>query len=61
MPFGIRPSNVRVCHFTTRASRGSKLSADDKRWQVSTVIFLLMLSLIRYLIEAIEIQTATIR
>src|SRR4029077_15967721 len=22
MPFGIRPSNVRVCHFTTRAWRG---------------------------------------
>jgi hypothetical protein len=21
MPFGIRPSNVRVCHFTTRAER----------------------------------------
>ena len=22
MPFGIRPSNVRVCHFTTRALMG---------------------------------------
>ena len=24
MPFGIRPSNVRVCHFTTRASTVAK-------------------------------------
>ena len=30
---------------TTRASRGSKLSADGNGWQVSTVFFLLMLLL----------------
>ncbi len=24
MPFGIRPSNVRVCHFTTRAIVGTE-------------------------------------
>ena len=30
---------------TTRASRGSKLSADGNRWQVSSVFFLLMLML----------------
>ena len=24
MPYGIRPSNVRVCHFTTRASRDAR-------------------------------------
>ncbi len=28
---------------TTRASRGSKLSADGNRWQVSSIFFLLML------------------
>ena len=44
MPFGIRPSNVRVCHFTTRASRrAAKLSADGNRWQVSSRSFLLLL------------------
>jgi hypothetical protein len=31
---------------TTRASRGSKLSADDDSWQVSSVFFLLMLMLV---------------
>ena len=46
MPFGIRPSNVRVCHSTTRASRGSKLSADGNRWQVFNVLFLLVLRLV---------------
>src|SRR5207248_8063669 len=30
---------------TTRASRGSKLSADGNGWQVSSVVFLLMLLL----------------
>ena len=32
MPFGIRPSNVRVCHFTTRAGavRGGKCPADGR-------------------------------
>jgi hypothetical protein len=27
MPFGIRPSNVRVCHFTTRADWKRKVAA----------------------------------
>jgi hypothetical protein len=31
---------------TTRASRGSKLSADGNRWQVSSAFFLLMLMLV---------------
>jgi predicted metal-dependent phosphoesterase TrpH len=36
MPFGIRPSNVRVCHSTTRALWATvKLSADDNGLQVA--------------------------
>ena len=31
---------------TTRASRGSKLSADGNRWQVSSVFLLLLLMLV---------------
>ena len=46
MPFGIRPSNVCVCHSTTRAWCVSiKLSADDNRLQVA-----LLVSLMRVLI-----------
>ena len=29
MPFGIRPSNVRVCHFTTRAQGEAKVAAAE--------------------------------
>jgi hypothetical protein len=49
MPFGIRPSNVRVCHSTTRALlvRASKLSAARTGWQV-TFQFLLMLETTEY-------------
>ena len=57
MPFGIRPSNVRVCHSTTRASRGSKLSADGSGWQVSNVFFLLLL----VLVFVIVIATTTVK
>jgi hypothetical protein len=42
MPFGIRPSNVRVCHSTTRASviaSVEKLPADSCDWQVSIAVF----------------------
>ena len=44
MPLGIRPSNVRVCHSTTRASlvRGSKLSAVRGGWQVSFLLLLMI-------------------
>ena len=55
MPFGIRPSNVRVCHSTTRASRGSKLSADGSGWQVSSIFFLVVLKIV--LVRVIEIAT----
>jgi len=57
MPFGIRPSNVRVCHSTTRASRTVKLSADRKDWQVSSIFFLLMLMVV----IVIEITTAKVK
>ena len=44
MPFGIRPSNVRVCHSTTRALCASvKLSADDNRLQVVLVLWFMLL------------------
>ncbi len=55
MPFGIRPSNVRVCHSTTRASWTVKLSADGKNWQVSSIFFLLMLVIV------IEMTTAKVK
>src|SRR6266436_717463 len=38
MPFGIRPSNVRVCHSTTRASecvKRAKFAAEPTSWQVA--------------------------
>jgi hypothetical protein len=56
MPFGIRPSNVRVCHSTTRAllARAPKLSAVRSSWQVS-FLFVLMLLLV---IET-RVQTLT--
>ncbi len=58
MPFGIRPSNVRVCHSTTRASRGSKLSADGNGWQVSFLfLLLLLLEIPRKTEQANEIPT----
>src|SRR5947209_19500969 len=37
MPFGIRPSNVRVCHSTTRAIervKRAKFAAEPEAWQV---------------------------
>ena len=44
MPFGIRPSNVRVCHSTTRALCASvKLSADHNRLQVVLVLWFMLL------------------
>jgi hypothetical protein len=44
MPFGIRPSNVRVCHSTTRALCASvKLSADHKGLQVTRVLWFMLL------------------
>jgi hypothetical protein len=48
MPFGIRPSNVRVCHSTTRALlvRASKLSAVHSGWQVSFLFVILLVLLI---------------
>jgi hypothetical protein len=33
MPCGIRPSNVRVCHFTTRAGREARI--EDGRWKMA--------------------------
>src|ERR1700752_1221761 len=33
MPFGIRPSNVRVCHSTTRAF-GSRWLPEARRWKI---------------------------
>ena len=43
MPFGIRPSNVRVCHSTTRALCASvKLSADGSGLQVALLLVLIM-------------------
>jgi hypothetical protein len=43
MPFGIRPSNVRVCHSTTRALCASvKLSADGNGLQVALLLVLIM-------------------
>src|SRR3984893_10561044 len=38
MPFGIRPSNVRVCHSTTRAFecvKRAEFAAEPAPWQVS--------------------------
>ena len=45
MPFGIRPSNVRVCHSTTRAYRASiNLSVYGKDLQVALVFVALVIS-----------------
>ena len=46
MPFGIRPSNVRVCHSTTRAFervKRAKFAAEGAVWQVSFGNLLLVL------------------
>jgi hypothetical protein len=60
MPFGIRPSNVRVCHSTTRALlvRASKLSAVHGGWQVS---FLFLLMLVLVIVIEIQEQVSTKR
>jgi hypothetical protein len=49
MPFGIRPSNVRVCHSTTRAllAGAPKFSVLRTGWQVSfLVVLVLMLEIV---------------
>jgi hypothetical protein len=46
MPFGIRPSNVRVCHSTTRALCAPKLSADGNGLQVALLLLIVILIVI---------------
>ena len=46
---------------TTRASRGSKLSAYDSNWQVSSAFFLLILLLVLLLIIIIEIGATEVK
>ena len=59
MPFGIRPSNVRVCHSTTRALYSERQTFRRRQWLASLLSLLIPTPTLLVLLIVIVIETST--